>query len=53
MAKTRKKYITVHTYRGIVDRVTGLPAGYGVIISDYEEGRSTRVIVRHRKRRKK
>lgn len=43
-----KKYIVVHTYRGVVSKVTGVPKGYGVLIQDYDEGRSGRVAVRYR-----
>jgi len=46
--KTGKKYIVVHTYKGVVDKVTGVPRGYGVLIQDYNTGRSGRVIVKHR-----
>jgi len=46
--RSGKKYIVVHTYKGVVDKVTGVPRGYGVLIQDYDEGRSGRVNVRHR-----
>jgi len=52
MAKKGVKYITVHTYRGLVDKVSGVPSGYSVRISDYDEGISERVTVEHRKKRK-
>lgn len=48
MAKRGDKFITVHTYRGVVDRVSGLPRGYKVRISDYDEGVSGRVNVEYR-----
>jgi len=44
-----RKYIVIHTYRGVVDKVTGVPKSYGVLIQDYDEGRSGRVTVEHRK----
>jgi hypothetical protein len=46
--KTGKKYIVIHTYKGLVDKVTGVPKGYGVLIQDYDEGRSGKVVVMHR-----
>jgi len=52
MAKKGIKYITVHTYRGLVDKVSGIPSGYSVRISDYDEGTSKRVNIEYRKKRK-
>ena len=53
MAKKGTKYITVHTYRGLVDKVSGVPLGYSVRISDYDEGTSERVTVEYRKKKRK
>lgn len=51
MAKKGTKFITIHTYRGLVDKVSGVPAGYLVRVSDYNEGKSERVNVEYRKKR--
>lgn len=49
MKRRIRKYIVVHTYRGVIDKVTGVPKGYGVLIQDYDEGRSGQVNVEYRK----
>lgn len=48
MAKKGVKFITVHTYRGLVDKVSGVPRGYKVRIKDYDEGTSGHVNVEYR-----
>lgn len=48
MAKKGDKFITVHTYRGLVDKVSSVPRGYKVSIKDYDEGTSGRVNVEYK-----
>ena len=52
MAKKGVRYITIHTYKGVVDKVTGVPSGYSIRVSDYDEGTSERVNIEYRKKRK-
>ena len=52
MAKKGVKYITIHTYKGVVDKVTGVPLGYSVRISDYDEVTFGPVNIEYRKKRK-
>lgn len=49
MAIKGNKYITIHIYRGVVDKATGVPKGYKIRIKDYEEGSTERVPITYRK----
>lgn len=50
MARKGDKYITIYTYRGVIDKVTGVPKNYRIRIKDYDEGMTEKVLVEKRRR---